>query len=363
MKITCVAYLGSRGGAQRQIILLANNLAKAGHSVSLINLTGGNALYEISPEVSLYNFSSENNKNSFFQRYLILRSCLKIIKPDVSIHFWLQSAYFCSFMPKLLCGKIIYAERTDPGSASYSGVTKFLRYFSFKRVDAFAFQSKGARNFFGKHIQQRSFVIPNAHSIPEGILTEICSKREKTIITVGRLHPQKNQELLLKAFASLTNIIPDYKLEIYGDGELHDKLIALAKELDVENRVLIHPSCSNIFEKVHKASLFVLSSDYEGMPNALMEAMALGVPCISTDCRPGGARELIEDGVNGWIVPRNDVDALAKKIRFVLKDSCNIESVAKKAAEIRLRNSEQVIYRMWNKNIKYVARGKNADLD
>ena len=98
MNIACVAYLGSRGGAQRQIILLANHLAREGHDVSLINLAGGCALYDVCPNVTLYNISLENQIKSLGQRFLALHSFLKKIKPDVSIHYWLQSAYFCAFM-------------------------------------------------------------------------------------------------------------------------------------------------------------------------------------------------------------------------------------------------------------------------
>lgn len=348
MNIACVAYLGSRGGAQRQIILLANHLAREGHDVSLINLAGGCALYDVCPNVTLYNISLENQIKSLGQRFLALHSFLKKIKPDVSIHYWLQSAYFCALMPKKICGKIVYAERTDPGCVTYSKISRFLRFLSFNRVDAFVFQSKGARDFFGKDVRARSIVIPNAHSIPDGVLTELCMKREKKIVSVGRLHPQKNQAVLIKAFASIANEITEYDLEIYGDGELREELLDLTCELKVENRVHIYPSCKNIYEKMHSASLFVLSSDYEGMPNALMEAMALGVPCISTDCNPGGARELIENDVNGWIIPKGNTQSLAEKICFVLKECHNVDDIAKKAQNIRYKFSSRVVYKKWN---------------
>ena len=251
-------------------------------------------------------------------------------------------------MPKSVCGRIIYAERGDPGDKEYAFILGIIRWLSFKRIDGFVFQSKGARDYFDVNIRNRSVIIPNAHSIPDGFLTEPCVEHEKRIISAGRLHSQKNQALLIKAFASIAKDISDYNLDIYGDGPLKDSLNKLIESLGMIKRVSIHPSCSDIFERMYKATLFVLSSDFEGMPNALMEAMALGVPCISTDYRPGGARELIEDGVNGWIVPRNDVESLAQKMLLIVKDSQQRKKNAKEAAKIRFMYSCETIYKIWN---------------
>lgn len=355
MKIACVAYLHGRGGAERQIVMLANALAEFGHDVYLLSLAACNPVYTLSSEVHLIDLSKKENKfEKTITRYFSLRKELSGIRPDVSIHFWMQSAYLCALMPKSICGRVIYAERGDPGDREYAFILGIIRWLSFMRMDGFVFQSKGARDYFGTRVKKRSIVIPNAHSIPDGFLTEPCVEREKKIISVGRLHPQKNQALLINAFATIASDIPEYNLEIYGDGPLKDSLCKLIESLGMCNRVTIHPSCSDIFEKMHKASLFVLSSDFEGMPNALMEAMALGVPCISTDCKPGGARELIEDGVNGWIVPRNDVDSLARKITEVLCGTHFLKSVVSKSLNIRNIYSKKNIYGKWNAFIRKI---------
>lgn len=356
MKIACIAYLHGFGGAERQIVMLANNLAALGHDVSLISLVANKSTYEISSKINFIDLSGcEKKYCKILNRYFILRKVMNCIKPDVSINFWLQSAYLCALMPKSVCGKIIYAERGDPGDKEYANFLSIIRWLSFKRIDGFVFQTKGARDFFGEKIRNRSIVIPNAHSVPEGLFTEICNQKEKKIISAGRLHPQKNQSLLIKAFASIAREIPDYNLEIYGEGTLYCELVELIKKLNMESRVFIYPPCKNLFEKLHKASLFVLSSDFEGMPNALMEAMVLGTPCISTDCKPGGARELIDDGVNGWIVPRNDVVTLAERIRYVLKECADSQNIAQKATKIRISHSVKEIYDMWNNVVCSIA--------
>lgn len=358
MKIVCVAYLHGRGGAERQIVMLANALAKFGHEVYLLSLAVCNPVYALSSDVHFIDLSKKEKKfPKTIIRYISLRKELMNIRPDVSIHFWMQSAYLCTLMPKSVCGKIVYAERGDPGDKEYAFVLGVIRWLSFKRIDGFVFQSKGARDYFNIRIRNRSIVIPNSHSIPDSFLTEPCVEREKIIISVGRLHPQKNHALMIKAFARIANEISDYNLEIYGDGPLKDSLNKLVDSLGMGRRVSIYPSCSDIFEKMYKSSLFVLTSDYEGMPNALMEAMAIGVPCISTDCKPGGARELIENAVNGWIVPCNDVEALSDKIKFVLNECADLKLIVKNALMIRVVFSGEKIYDCWSRFVKKIYMG------
>ena len=96
----------------------------------------------------------------------------------------------------------------------------------------------------------------------------------------------------------------------------------------------LNPSRKDIFDCIRTARLFVLPSDFEGMPNALMEAMSLGLPCVSADCRPGGARTLIEDGVNGLIVPMRNPQAMAEKIEYLLNNPEQAERVAKEARKL-----------------------------
>ena len=133
---------------------------------------------------------------------------------------------------------------------------------------------------------------------------------------------------------------------------MHDELQDKINRLGMEVRVTLHPSQKNIFDCIRTARLFVLPSDYEGMPNALMEAMSLGLPCISADCRPGGARTLIEDGKNGFIVPVRDVNTLAEKIAYLLDNPDVAEIVAKEARHLGETHTNKVIFDKWNKFLK-----------
>lgn len=359
MKICCIGYLHGSGGAERQICMLANNLAERGHEVCLIVMSNYNKRYEINKNVRVIDCASNdpNNKFSIIYRYKALKKIYINEKPDITIHYWLQSAYLTAFMKKSLRGKIIYSERGDPGDKEYDGFLGIIRNLAFKKVDGFVFQTEGAQNFFDSRIKERSIVIHNSVEIPncDEFLVP-CVDRNKIIVNVGRLSEQKNQRLLIKAFARISPEIPDYKLEIYGDGPLKDELIELINSNGLRDKVFLMGTTKGIHEIMHKASLFVLSSDYEGMPNALLEAMSLGTPSISTDCRPGGARSLIQDGYNGWITPVGDEKSLSDTMKYVLTHRSEAEKASQCAMRIRDTHTDISVYNKWDTYINEIIK-------
>ncbi len=196
---------------------------------------------------------------------------------------------------------------------------KFLRKLAHS-ADGWVFQTEEQREWYGKSIgQATTALIPNAVN-EKGDVTPAHIIRTKTIVSAGRLSRAKNHALLIKAFATISDRYPDYRLVIYGDGPLRQQLEALVEDLGMADKVSLPGYTTFVREKMEQASLFVLTSDWEGMPNALIEAMALGVPCISTDCKGGGARFLINDGINGLLTPVGDMEALAASMEKVL---CN----------------------------------------
>lgn len=354
MKIVCVGYLHGAGGAERQIIMLANALSERGHEVHLVILVENNSKYDIADKVKIHNLTKVESKkgNKIVNRFHALKNVLKGIRPDVSLHYWLQSAYFCAMMSKSVSGKVIYSERGDPGDLEYKGFLGIVREVAFKRIDGFVFQSEGARDYFKEYIKRKSVIIHNSVSIPEDKYLKPCEIREKKIVNVGRLHPQKNQKLLIHSFSKIASDFPEYILEIYGDGELRGELQKQIDDLGLTERVFLKGTTRSVLDYVYTASLFVLSSDYEGMPNALMEAMAIGVPCISTDCRPGGARTLICDKVNGWITPIEDANMLSSRMRDVLLRGKKNEEIILNAMKIRESHSEKNVFDDWERLCK-----------
>ena len=348
MKILTVGYLHGAGGAERQIILLSNQLARRGHFVTLCVLCEYKSKYAIDAAVRVVDLTGvEGGRLSIWKRYKAFRKLVLGLHPDVIVNYNLQSAYFCLAIPKKTRGKIVYSERGDPYDAEYSGLLGRVRDWTVPRMDGLVFQSEGARDFFNDIVRKKSVVIHNSVNVPQERYP-LPSVREKRIVSVGRLHVQKNQRMLIDAFSLIATEFPEYSLDIYGDGALKEDLQKQIDSMGMAERVHLHGSRKDVWDCIRKASLFVLTSDYEGMPNALMEAMALGLPCIATDCRPGGARTLVEDGVNGYVVPRRDVNALAEKIAYMLIHKEEAERMAFAARKLQVTHNDKMIFDKWN---------------
>lgn len=213
---------------------------------------------------------------------------------------------------------------------------------------------KFKKNWYGNSIGSAAVkIIPNAIN-KEFITAEYSGPRNKQIVSSGRLTEQKNHALLIKAFAGITAKYPAYKLVIYGDGPLRKDLELLASNLGIADKVSFPGYTTEIRKKIERSSLFVLSSDFEGMPNALMEAMALGVPCISTDCKGGGARFLIKNGTNGLLTPIGDVEALQAAMEKILSDQFFADNLSHNAHKLCETHSPEKIYAEWENLIKKV---------
>lgn len=353
MKLALCAYLHGSGGAERQITMLANAMADRGHEVHFLVLSEFNKKYEISSLVNVHDLTEEEKKaiHPVIGRYKALKRVYKEIKPDCTIHYNLQSAYLTAAMPKKFYCKSIYSERGDPYDKEYDGILGYVRSWCVKYTDGFMFQSEGARDFFGADVAKRSVVIHNSVSVPiEKYPMPEC--RDNRIVSVGRLHEQKNIPLLIDAFAKIADEFPKCILENYGDGQLREMLQQKIDQLGLTDRIKLQSARKDVFDAIRTARLFVLSSDFEGMPNALMEAMALGLPCVATDCRPGGARTLVVDGVNGYVVPRMNVDALADKMRYILSNPEIANTIASGGRKIAETHTEKITFDKWEKFIE-----------
>lgn len=356
MRIVFLSYLHGFGGAEKQNVMLANAMAERGHDVTLISICADNNCYELDKRVK-YIFLPDRGKGvyRFVTRYQDIKRLLKELHPDVTVNFWFQSAYMTAMMKKSITGRVIYSERGDPGDKEYSGALGVIRKLTLPRIDGFVFQSKGAQSYFDQNVQKRSTVIPNPVFVNTEELPPV-KERRKAIVTVGRLHPQKNQKLLIDAFSMIAEQVPEYSLEIYGDGELKVDLQNQINDLGLSKRAFLKGTSRQIHKLIYDAALFVLSSDYEGLPNTLLEAMALGIPSISTDCKPGGAREIIDDGVDGLITPAGDTDKLAVAMKEMLQESEKTEVMANKALIAMEKFQPKAIYFKWEEYFRNLVR-------
>lgn len=353
-----VFFIGglSGGGAERVTCNLASHLANSGHYVTIMTMSDDESTYMIDNKVKRNTLLMEKERRSFLYnsslRFFRLCKHLWCDEVDVYIVMLPITTIMLLQLRKLTKSKIIAAERVDPSNYSIQK-QKELRKLA-KKANGWIFQTDEERNWYGKSTGEAKVkIIPNAIN-PDFIKEPYLGKRKKTIVSAGRLTTQKNHILLIKAFAQICSGYSDYQLVIYGDGNLKTEYEKIAEVLGVKNKIILPGYTTNIGEKIKDASMFVLSSDYEGMPNALMEAMALGIPCVSTDCDGGGARFLIKNEKNGLLVPKGDIGALADAMDRMLSDRDFANKCGSEAHKICERLASEKIYSEWESFIKQV---------
>lgn len=318
MKITFVTSTLTSGGSERVMSILANELADRGHNVSIILLRAPNVFYSINDSVKLY-FAQDFSKN-IMGKALWLRKHIQKERPDVVIPF--MTSVYCVTIFALLGVNvpIISSERIDPRFSSR--IIKITRWAFLRFTTHLVVQTQAIKAYYSQSIQQRTTIIPNP--ITEKVFekpTDINKKHR--IISVGRLYDQKNQKMMINAFSQIANQYPDYTLVIYGEGPLRQELENYIKSLGLESKVLLPGRTEDIVKELYNSEIFCLSSDYEGMSNALLEAVCVGMPVIST--RVSGVDDIIINGKNGLVVNIGDVDGLVIALQTLLnnKDLCD----------------------------------------
>lgn len=330
-------------GAERVMSLLVNTLAFEGHEVVLL-LQSNIIEYELDERVKVIvvgNNGASNPVSSFLNIYRGTRKVFKQERPDVIVSFMsVVSMYAC------LCSiglhiPVIVSERNTPSHEVRTKVHSIVRNLSYRLAKGAIFQTKEARDYFPKHIRNHSTIIPNP--VSDDLPYADRENMEKSIVTLGRLDTQKNHKLLIEAFYDFSKLHPNYTLKLYGKGPLGETLKKQVQEMGLEGKVLFMGNQPQIHEKIRNASMYVLSSDYEGISNALMECMAMGLPCISTDCPCGGSRELIQDGINGVLVPVGDRKTLADAMGRVADNMVFANFIGANSKRIRESYSREKI--------------------
>lgn len=351
MKITL--FIGGLygGGAERVMCNLANFLFRKGHEVDILTMSESKKHYTLEKgihnSILLEDSERRNKLSDSFKRYFRLKRYIKREKTDCYVVMLPITTILLLLLTNNKTAPVIVSERADP--SKYSRIIQFLLKKLAHRARKFVFQTETVKEWYNGFVKE-SLVIPNA--INEQFIREKYSgEREKTIVAAGRLTEQKNFKMLISAFSSIAKDFPEYKLVIYGKGPKEKELFELAESLEIGDRVFFPGQIDNMPDVLEKASLFVLSSNYEGMPNVLMEAMALGVPCVSTDCGGGGARYLIEDGINGRLVPVNDRDALILSMKELLNNKETADFYGSNAHKIVYKLNPEYIYNMWESSI------------
>lgn len=303
------------GGAEKMMNFVCRTLAEAGHRVTVLNL--GTVSADIAEhkqifaeKVTVVNLPQKNGN-----RHIAAIRCIVDIIRERKIEAIVGFTMFPNFYAKIASLTTgvpsIMSERGDPNRTITHSLKDRVMLWFINRSKGAVFQTPQAGQFYAPSLQKKAAVIPNPIFLPPGVAEQTVAARNKTIVSVGRLqNMQKRMDVMLRAFAIFSKKHPDYTLRMYGSGEM-EFVKGLCADLHIEDKVQLMGAVSNPTAKIVNDGMFVITSDYEGIPNALLEAMAAGLPVVATDCTPGGARMLIEDGVNGRLVPCADPDAVA----------------------------------------------------
>lgn len=272
--------------------------------------------------------------------------------PDIVIPFGLSYLEpTLSAVQGLKC-KVFYAEKNAPEkefpkkeSESFSYLIKLLR-----SINGVIVQTQNSKMFFDNNIPN-IFVINNP--IKQDLPLPYNGKRRKAIVNFCRMSPQKNLDLLIEAFLKIHDKYSDYTLEIYGntveesEEQYKQRILRKIHNIGLEESVTVFPPAADVHQRILDSAMFVSSSDYEGLSNSMIEAMAIGLPCICTDCLGGGTREVMVDGENGLIVPMNNVDAMYMAMkRFIEAPECAVQC-GNNASKIREKLSVEKIAKQW----------------
>ena len=389
-KIYIVLHTLSVGGAERHASSIANYLAERGYSVTIVLLDNNIVAYDLLKNVSVvalcdmhYPERIQNYKPSLLsavklkaygilsqKKYMVLDKylylyanyiskleCFFATKQDIG------ESIVISFMPipNLVCCavkqkyhfKLILGEFNSPHlEYAKDSPENQLKRKLFVNADGFVFQTEEQRGFYNYLSSVKKVIIPNP--IEEITVRPFEGRRRKEIVNFCRLVKAKNIPLLIEAFSRIASEFPDYSLVLYGDGPEKENIADCIKRYGLDSQVYLHPFEKNVLDRVKESAMFVSSSNREGISNSMLEAMAIGLPVICTDCPAGGARMMIKTYENGILVPVNDPDALYQAMKYMIEHPADAARMGKEAVTVREILNKEIILSKWQSFIESI---------
>lgn len=281
----------------------------------------------------------------FYANYALpYREYLKRNPGCTAFGFLIRSNIAMLMAAKGLPVKTVFCERNNPIRPDIPANIMKIRDKITRRCASAVFQTEQERDYY-TWLRCDTAVIPNP--LKEGLPEPFTGQRRREIVNFCRLNKQKNIPLLIGAFGRLLGDYPDYLLRIYGRGEEKEHLMALTREKGLENAVIFEDFAPDVHARIRDAAMFVCSSDFEGLSNSMLEAMAIGMPCVCTDCEGGGARMMIRHGENGLLTPIGDEQALYEAMKRLADDPAYAARLGSAAAKTRQELSLEKIASRW----------------
>ena len=356
LRITLFSPALAAGGAERVLSLLANALAAEGHAISLITLSSSATdFFSINPAIHRVGLAAQSVSGGLLDalrnnigRVRQLRAALRDARPEALIAFCDQANVLALLASRGLPCRVIVSERTDPSRHEIGHFWSWLRRLAYPWADAVVVQTEAVAAWIRQKIPRaRVTVIPNP-VLPPSVTkaTDAPSSGSPVIIGMGRLSHEKGFDRLLMAFAAVSPAFPEWRLHLLGDGPLREPLQTEAKRLGIAARMSFLGNVADPVGHLATADLFVLPSRYEGFPNALLEAMAVGLPVLAFDC-PSGPAVIISPGVDGVLIPADDVPVLQEQMARLMADAAERRRLGQAAIEVRDRFGMPALLQQW----------------
>jgi glycosyltransferase involved in cell wall biosynthesis len=344
--IAIVCAILETGGAERVISTLSNYVIAYFKNIEIICWRNTSVFYAIDEKVKITMIPFESQKKSIIGQMKWFRKYIKLNSYDLVLSFLAPFNIITSLSLIGLTVPLIVAERSDPRRAPTSNFVRIIRNFSYLFADVILTQTENNKRYFSSFLQKKCNVIFNPVFLnPELLGKALTTQKTKKIVSVARLKKSKNLLLLFDAFADISRQYNDYILVIYGEGDMRSILEKRISELNLEHKIFLPGQITDIHNQILDADIFVLTSNYEGMPNALIEAMCLGLPCIST--KVSGAVDLIQNQENGILVNINDKSELINAMTELLNNKTKSEQIAKQAISIYSCLNIKIIAEQW----------------
>lgn len=361
-KIIFVTSSLTGGGAERVMAILASKCSELGAKVTLVALREKEHVYSISDKVNFIQMKSKykNPILKAIERCINLRRIFKESDSNTIISFLPINTLYTMISKCGLNKKLIISERGDPNISIFApnlsfkdriGVLLFRKMRMYNLADWVVFQTPDAQSYYGKRVQRKSCIIVNpldTISLPNRYKGE----RSKVIVAAGRLSDEKNFSMLINAFNKFNKIYSDYKLIIYGEGKLRQELESQIKKYNLEEYVSMPGFTGNLANKINNVSMYISTSNHEGISNSMLEALGMGVPTIATDCPIGGSRMFVRTDETGILIPMNDEKALVESMVKIASNLSYREQISLGAETLRKQLSSKDISLKWLELVK-----------